>query len=104
LGERASAIDARKAALERRRARLSAARLAPRGLVLSAAAVAIVAIVVPNVFAPSREASGSGAISMAAASVRARAAPLAHAGRRAIVVGGTSGIGHGVALRLAESG
>lgn len=40
---------------------------------------------------------------MALAAARARNARANCAGRRAIVVGGTSGIGHGIALRLAKA-
>ncbi len=40
---------------------------------------------------------------MALAAARARNAPANFAGRRAIVIGGTSGIGHGIALRLAQA-
>ena len=40
---------------------------------------------------------------MALAAARARNAKANCAGRRAVVVGGTSGIGHGIAMRLAKA-
>ena len=40
---------------------------------------------------------------MALAALRAAQAPLKYPGRRALVVGGTSGIGRGLAIRLAEA-